>query len=743
MNSYSDSRKSQNPPKLLVICTYLRRSQLFPVPVETHSSVSVGSFVAHRYELVRLLGQGSRGVVYEALDRELRNHKVALKFLLSDSVESDSDIRALRREVLNTRKINHPHVVQVFEFALTKSAVPYIVLEYVGGGSLRELCDTSEYSTIGLSDRITIFREICLGIEAAHQAGIVHRDIKPENILLTRERRVKVTDFGFARLMDAQYSLSRTEDTIGTPLYMAPEQFQGMRANALSDIYSLGVIAFEMFSGKRASDADSFFALAVFHLKSPFPLEQLQNNDTPKWLEAVISRCIRKDPKSRYSSVRELLGEIETHASSDAIEQAKEKGKALYQFQRTEARLRKLAKIKYYLRKFTRLVLPLSISLLVILCHLNDRAAGNAATLILPVEKYFNVNLTVLSQLFSVPWSFRRPQDIFTLVDHNSIESQRMVLEAFAKLGAADNIYNNSGDTPLTYAVRHGISTAVATLVQHVDTSRRNLLGENALALALNNGDRPTISIVATYSPLLPCDEMGNNAFQFAFINNYYHNFSDFLTLNYSYLNYPVDKFNVLNHRNNRGQTILHLFALNPTTPFTKELFPRIMLLGADRNALDNNGESVMMLAARLGSVEFMSSLLSTAEEWKAAAPDLKSPPLELPSVNPDMQDQKGRTLLMAILDGFSLTKDHLRLIHQLWNFRPNLELRDVNGDTALGLAVRRGLLDASRELISHGANCLSVNVQNESALAVARQYGQNEVVTMLQSTPCGEKGIL
>lgn len=270
----------------------------------TDSRISPGVMVAH-YQIVHKIGAGGMGEVYLANDTKL-HRKVALKFL-PEELADDQNLRIrFEREVQAVAALNNPNIVHVYEVSEYRGR-PFFAMEHVAGESLKMYVRNRKLSLI---EMLQIALSICEGLAAAHEQGIVHRDIKPANIVIDESGHLKILDFGIAKIGDDS-DLTATGSTIGTTSYMSPEQVQGKRLDRRSDIYSFGVVFYEMVAGvlpfKGVNDAATI--LAILH-DTPEPLNR-HNPEVPKDMQAIVSKLLAKDSRKRYENVKQVIAELQ------------------------------------------------------------------------------------------------------------------------------------------------------------------------------------------------------------------------------------------------------------------------------------------------------------------------------------------------------------------------------------------------------------------------------------------------
>jgi len=269
-----------------------------------------------RYELDGVVGRGGMAEVYRARDIRL-DRIVAIKTLRADLARDQIFQARFRREAQSAASLNHPSIVAVYdtgEDMATGVPVPYIVMEYVDGRTVRDLLQEGHRL---LPERsLEIIDGVLRALEYSHQAGIVHRDIKPGNVMVTRNGDIKVMDFGIARAMsDAQATMTQTAQVIGTAQYLSPEQARGDRVDARSDLYSAGCLLYELLTGRPPFTGDSPVAIAYQHVReNPVPPSRV-DPDVPPWADAIVLKAMAKSPADRYQSAAEMRADLQRAAS--------------------------------------------------------------------------------------------------------------------------------------------------------------------------------------------------------------------------------------------------------------------------------------------------------------------------------------------------------------------------------------------------------------------------------------------
>jgi eukaryotic-like serine/threonine-protein kinase len=258
-----------------------------------------------RYLIVRKLGAGGMADVYLAEDQEL-GRRIAIKILNERHANDAQFIERFRREAKNAAALNHPNIVSIYDRGEAADTY-YIAMEYLDGRTLKELVVGRGPAPVNVA--VEYARQILSALRFAHRHGIVHRDIKPHNVLVDREGRVKVTDFGIARAGTSQ--MTEAGSIVGTAQYLSPEQARGTEVDQRSDLYSLGVVLYELLTGQTPFDGDTPVEIAMKHLSAtPRPPSQLRH-DVPRDLDMVVMRALAKDPAARYQSAEEMEADLE------------------------------------------------------------------------------------------------------------------------------------------------------------------------------------------------------------------------------------------------------------------------------------------------------------------------------------------------------------------------------------------------------------------------------------------------
>lgn len=267
--------------------------------------LSKGQKINERYEIIKSIGEGGMANVYLAQDT-LLDRLVAIKVLRGDLADNEKFIRRFQREAKSVSDLSHPNIVEVFDVG-EEEGQHYIVMEYIDGKTLKQL--TQKRGSLTVTEVVDIMTQLTSGLSAAHDAYIIHRDIKPQNIMILDNGMIKITDFGIATSMNAT-QLTQTNSVMGSVHYLPPEQAAGKTATIKSDIYSLGILMYELLTGSVPFKGDNAVEIALKQMKERIPSLRKQNPLIPQSIENIILKATAKNPKNRYENVGEMNQDI-------------------------------------------------------------------------------------------------------------------------------------------------------------------------------------------------------------------------------------------------------------------------------------------------------------------------------------------------------------------------------------------------------------------------------------------------
>jgi serine/threonine-protein kinase len=265
-----------------------------------------GDVIAGRYELLELIGKGGMSSVYKAHDR-LLDRQIAVKILHPHFTEDEEYVERFRREARAVAQLSHPNIVTVIDRGEDEGR-QYIVFEYVEGENLKQLLERT--GPMPVRDALLLALQMARALAFAHGRGLVHRDVKPQNVLLNADGQAKMTDFGIARSIDVQ-GVTITGTVLGTSEYIAPEQARGERVDAQTDVYSLGVVLYELLVGGVPYEGETFVTVALKHVNEPVPPVLERRPDVPPRVALAVERAMAKSADERFSSMQELVDELE------------------------------------------------------------------------------------------------------------------------------------------------------------------------------------------------------------------------------------------------------------------------------------------------------------------------------------------------------------------------------------------------------------------------------------------------
>jgi eukaryotic-like serine/threonine-protein kinase len=262
--------------------------------------------IAGRYELLELVGRGGMSTVWKAQDR-LLDRTVAIKVLHEQFTQDEEYVERFRREARSVAQLSHPNIVTVIDRG-EDGGRQYIVFEYVAGWNLKQVIERQ--GPLPIRDALLLALQMARALGFAHGRGLIHRDVKPQNVLLNEDGQAKMTDFGIARSVDVD-GVTITGTVLGTSEYIAPEQARGQRVDALTDVYSLGVVLYELLTGGVPFHGENFVAVALRHVNEPPPDVLEQRPDCPPRVAMAIERALAKRPEDRFKSMDEFVAELE------------------------------------------------------------------------------------------------------------------------------------------------------------------------------------------------------------------------------------------------------------------------------------------------------------------------------------------------------------------------------------------------------------------------------------------------
>ncbi|OXT18707.1 serine/threonine protein kinase [Bacillus sp. OG2] len=278
----------------------------------------IGKRISGRYKILDMIGGGGMANVYLAHDMIL-DRDVAVKILRLDFAENDEFIRRFHREAQSATSLAHPNIVSIYDVG-EEDSIYYIVMEYVEGQTLKQYIQ--QHSPVPVDTALDIMKQLLSAISHAHQHHIVHRDIKPHNILVDRLGNVKITDFGIAMALSST-SITQTNSVLGSVHYLSPEQARGGMANKKSDIYSLGIVMFELLTGRLPFSGESAVSIALKHLQSETPSLRRWNPSIPQSVENIVLKATAKDPFHRYENVEDMEEDIRTALEPERMNEKK------------------------------------------------------------------------------------------------------------------------------------------------------------------------------------------------------------------------------------------------------------------------------------------------------------------------------------------------------------------------------------------------------------------------------------
>ena len=277
-----------------------------------------GQKINDRYQIIKTIGEGGMANVYLAYDTIL-DRNVAIKVLRGDLATDEKFVRRFQREALSASSLSHPNIVEVYDVGEDNGSY-YIVMEYIEGKQLKQLL--KKRTKLTLNEVVDIMSQVTDGMSAAHDSYIIHRDIKPQNIMILENGLIKITDFGIAMALNST-QLTQTNSVMGSVHYLPPEQASGKGATIQSDVYSMGILMYELLTGDLPFRGDNAVEIALKQIKEPVPSIRDKNSDIPQSIENIILKATAKNPKNRYQDAREMHDDLKTALSAERINEPK------------------------------------------------------------------------------------------------------------------------------------------------------------------------------------------------------------------------------------------------------------------------------------------------------------------------------------------------------------------------------------------------------------------------------------
>ena len=280
--------------------------------------ITKGELINDRYQIIKTIGEGGMANVYLAYDTILERH-VAVKVLRGDLATDEKFVRRFQREALSASSLAHPNIVEVYDVG-EDNGIYYIVMEYIEGKHLKQIL--KKRGKLTLNEVVDIMLQLTDGMACAHDSYIIHRDIKPQNIMMLDNGIVKITDFGIAMALNST-QLTQTNSVMGSVHYLPPEQASGKGSTIQSDIYSMGILMYELLTGTLPFRGDNAVEIALKHLKEPFPSIRKELPDIPQSVENIILKSVAKNPKNRYVDARSMHDDLKTCLEESRLNEPK------------------------------------------------------------------------------------------------------------------------------------------------------------------------------------------------------------------------------------------------------------------------------------------------------------------------------------------------------------------------------------------------------------------------------------
>ncbi len=511
-----------------------------------------------RYAVRRHLGLGANGAVYEVSDRELDGEKIALKVLHPHLLSDAAALERFRAQVILARQFTHPNIVQIFDFYSDSDRRCYITMELIEGKSLEAFLEENESRPLDFDECLLMLSDTANGLAYAHTSGVVHRDLKPSNILVSYSGIVKLADFGLAKSLESEFGLTQTGESIGTPSYMAPEQFRGEVVDTRADVYSFGILAYQLSQGRLPFEGESYVAYGKLHISEPVPaFREDGGTKIPLWFQELVMKCLEKDPKRRFASAAEVSALISEHLPKNS-ESAMPEVLRFSFLRRIQQRKRRRP---VSLLRWT-LITAIVIVLLAITANQMNTKRWVGSKL-LQTESFLGIDLTFLKSLWGIHVKLSDPIGALKVISDGDWRSLNVY--AYLDAGGAKNVVDANGNSAAHHATHNPFQNSIYFLRDfQADLNIRNKKGETPLMYALNHN------------------------FYYSALQLYYCNVNPNICDNSSNcpIHWAVDRYDM-------------------------DLLSKLLDLGADVSALNGKGKSSLHVSAALHRIGVLQRLLS------------------------------------------------------------------------------------------------------------------------------------
>lgn len=550
-----------------------------------------GLVICDRYEVLDIIGTGGMGKVVRVRDLTLYNEIIALKLLSSELAEDPVQFARFRNEVLLARKLAHPNIVRIYDFGSAGENYHFISMEYVGGGNLGKQIHKISPEALTFEESLRILVEICKGLSFAHRYGIIHRDLKPDNILLGEFGEIKISDFGLACSLSIDMGLTDSGQTVGTPFYMAPEQFRGEKVDRRTDIYSLGIMAYEMVVGRRPFADDNYLQLVRLHHEQPIENFATAESGIPLWFQNIVHKCTEKKCDDRYDSIDEVLSDLLANANDQGNFSVKRQSAILSFY----VPVKKLKKHRSFIKALLRncmFVLLFAIVFFgsIILMKHHPVLRQPAEIFIFRIERGLQVDLSKMRKAIG---SRLNDADFFKYVENGEIGE----VSALIDIGLDINSVNSLGRSALELAVENRQAAVVRLLLNKgAKTNTSNSTETPLLIKASEIGNAEIVGLLLAHNANILSRGVDGNTPLMAAAKKGNSEVAEILIKNKS----PLDL------RNTEGQTALHVAVLSEKVEMIQLLLDRKV----NPNIQDIHGDTALITAAKKRKTDILKMLL-------------------------------------------------------------------------------------------------------------------------------------